>query len=127
MREVIEETWGWDDAWQRADFSKRLHACIVSVIEVDGRPMGSLWVESRRGTIHIVELQIVPTMQGKGIGTGVIRGLMQQAATQRSVLTLSIVPANRGAKRLYERLGFEVSGHEPPFIHMQYDARPPAA
>jgi ribosomal protein S18 acetylase RimI-like enzyme len=126
MRDVIEQTWGWDEEWQRDDFSKRLAACDVSVIEVNSQPAGSLWVESRPGAIHIVELQLLPTVQGQGIGTGVVQGLMQRAASQGASLTLSVVPANAGAKRLYERLGFVVCGHEPPFIHMRYDAGPSA-
>ena len=75
MRDVIEQTWGWDEEWQRGDFSRRLAACDVSIIDVDGQPVGSLWVEHRPGAIHIVELQLVPTVQGQGIGTGVVRGL----------------------------------------------------
>ena len=29
MRGVIERTWGWDEAWQRADFTKRFAECLV--------------------------------------------------------------------------------------------------
>ena len=126
MRDVIEQTWGWDEEWQRADFSTRLAACDVSVIEVNSERAGSLWIEYRSGAIHIVELQLLPNVQRQGIGTGVVQGLMQRAASQAASLTLSVVPANPGAKRLYERLGFVVCGHEPPFIHMRYDAGPSA-
>lgn len=31
------------------------------------------------------------------------------------------IPANPRAKRLYERLGFEVTAVEDPFIHMRRD------
>ena len=123
MRAVIEKTWGWDDAWQQADFSKRLSQCIVSIIEVDGRPAGSLWVESTADSIHIVELQIVPLLQGNGIGTAIIRTVIKQGADSGRAVTLSVVPANARAQRLYERLGFEVTAVEDPFIHMRRVAR----
>ena len=90
------------------------------------QPAGSLWVQSRLGAIHIVELQLLSTVQRQGIGTGVVQDLIQRAANLGASLTLSVVPANPDAKRLYERLGFEVCGHEPPFIHMRYEARPSA-
>ena len=40
MRDVIEQTWGWDDAWQRANFEERFADFAVSVIEADSRPVG---------------------------------------------------------------------------------------
>jgi len=30
MREVIEKTWGWDEAWQRNDFDRRFSEYVVS-------------------------------------------------------------------------------------------------
>jgi GNAT superfamily N-acetyltransferase len=79
---------------------------MFSVIEVNSQPAGSLWIQSRSMAIHIVELQVLPSVQRQGIGTGVVQGSMQRAASQAASLTLSVVPVNPGAKRLYERLGF---------------------
>ena len=45
MRDVIEQTWGWEDAWQRADFERRIKEYAVSVIEAGSRPVGGLWLE----------------------------------------------------------------------------------
>lgn len=119
MRAVIEETWGWDDIWQQADFSKRLSHCVVSIIEVDGQPAGSLWVESTTDSMHIEELQIIPRLQGKGLGTATIMKVIKESAGRGLPVTLSVVPANPRAKQLYERLGFEVTAVEDPFIHMR--------
>lgn len=127
MRDVIAQTWGWDEEWQRRDFATRLSVCAVSVVDVNGQPAGSVWVEYRPGAIHLVELQILPAMQGKGIGTAVIRDLIQEAARHGSALTLSVVHANARAARLYERLGFRAYQHESPFIHMRYQPDPSAA
>lgn len=126
MRDVIERTWGWDEGWQRGDFSRCWAVSDVSVIDVNGQVVGGLWVNFHAGAIHILELQLLPAVQGRGIGTGILQSLKQRAASQGISLTLCIVPANPRARRLYERLGFEVCGHEPPFIHMRYDPRPSA-
>jgi ribosomal protein S18 acetylase RimI-like enzyme len=120
MREVIEKTWGWDEAWQRVDFQRRFHQYVVSIIECDGRAAGGLLLEWTPHSLYIHEIQLLPEYQSKGIGTGVIGRLIEQAAARRLPVTLSVVPANRRAQHLYERLGFEVTAIEPPFIRMRY-------
>jgi len=123
MREVIERTWGWDDAWQRADFEKRFAAYTVSIIEAGSRSVGSLWLEQRPDSLYIHDLEIEPASQGRGIGTAVIEMVIEQGASRGLPIVLSVVPANPRAMRLYERLGFRVTCVEPPFIRMRHDAR----
>lgn len=123
MRDVIEQTWGWDDAWQRAEFEKRFDDCTVSIIEADSRPVGSLWLEQRPDSLYIHELQVASPHQGGGIGTAVIEMVIEQGASRGLPIALSVVPANLRARDLYERLGFRVTCIEPPFIRMRHDAR----
>ena len=123
MRDVIEQTWGWDEAWQRADFEKRFEVCAVSIIEAGARSVGSLWLEQRPDSLYIHELQVTPPQQGRGIGTAVIEMVIEQGASRGLPIVLSVVPANPRARDLYERLGFRVTCVEPPFIRMRHDAR----
>ncbi len=123
MRDVIEQTWGWDDAWQRADFERRFDAYTVSIIEAGSRSVGSLWLEQKPDSLYIHELQVAPQHQGRGIGTAVIEMVIEQGASRALPITLSVVPANPRARELYERLGFRVTCIEPPFIRMRHDAR----
>jgi ribosomal protein S18 acetylase RimI-like enzyme len=123
MRGVIERTWGWDDAWQLAEFEKRFEQYSVSVIEVESCAVGSLWLEQRSDSLYIHDLQVAPPQQGKGIGTAVIERVIEQGVSRGLPIALSVVPANPRARELYERLGFRVTGVEPPFIRMRHDAR----
>ena len=123
MREVIERTWGWDETWQRRDFDRRFEEYFVSIIEDDGRAAGGLLVESRPDSLYIHELQIMPEHQGRGLGTAVIRHVMSDAAARGLAVGLSVVAANPRARRLYERLGFHVTGFEAPFFRMRHDGR----
>ena len=120
MREVIEKTWGWDEAWQRYDFEKRFGQYAVSVIEADGRDAGSLWLESSPDLIYIADFQVLPALQGRGIGTSVLQGLIAQAATRRVPVELVVLRVNPRARRLYERLGFRVTEERNPFIRMRH-------
>ena len=123
MRDVIEQTWGWDDAGQRADFQKRFDMHTVSIIEAESRSVGSLWLEQKPDSLYIHELQVAPPQQGRGIGTAVIEMVIEQGASRGLPIALSVVPANPRARDLYERLGFRVTCVEPPFIRMRHDTR----
>jgi len=123
MRDLIEQTWGWDDAWQRDAFQKRFAAYTVSVIEDGSRSVGSLWLEQRPDSLSIHDLATEPASQGRGIGTAVIGMVIEQGAARGLPIVLSVVPANPRAMSLYERLGFRVTQVEPPFIRMRHDAR----
>ena len=123
MREVIERTWGWDEAWQRADFERRLREYVTWVVELEGCAAGGLCVEWRSDSLYIHELQLLPEYQGRGVGTAVIEHVVEAAVAQGLPVALSVVPANARAKRLYERLGFKTTAVEPPFVRMAWDAR----
>jgi ribosomal protein S18 acetylase RimI-like enzyme len=122
MRGVIERTWGWDEEWQRQDFDRRFRRYAVSVIERETGSVGGLLLHWTSTAVDIVELQILPEHQRKGIGTSVLERVIEDASREGLPVTLSVVPANAGAKRLYERIGFEVVGHDEPFIRMRRDA-----
>ncbi len=55
----------------------------------------------------ISQLQVVPALQGKGVGTEVIRRVIEQADRYSVPVTLCVLK-NNPAIRLYERLGFRV-------------------
>jgi len=76
-------------------------------------------LKSKPDSLYIVELQVLPELQGRGIGTAVVRKVIEQGANRGVPVTLSVVPANPRAKRLYERLGFEATDVENPFIRMR--------
>ena len=123
MRDVIEQTWGWDDAWQRADFQKRFDVYTVTIIEAESRCVGSLWLEQRPDSLYIHLLQVAAPQQGRGIGTAVIERVIEQGASCGLPIVLSVLLANPRVMGLYERLGFRVTQVEPPFIRMRHDTR----
>ena len=67
MRDVIEKTWGWDEAWQRKDFDRRFNEYLVSIIESEGQAAGGLMLEWKPDSLYIHEIQLLPQYQGRGV------------------------------------------------------------
>jgi ribosomal protein S18 acetylase RimI-like enzyme len=63
-----------------------------------------------------------PDHQNKGIGSGIIKSLLVEAAQQRIPVSLKVLKVNRSAQRLYERFGFSVEEEAEDYYLMR--ARP---
>lgn len=66
--------------------------------------------------IHINNLAIRPALRGQGIGTQLIRRVFDEAkrlGARRA--TLEVRRSNEAARRLYERVGFRVTGTRPNY------------
>ncbi|WP_417067103.1 GNAT family N-acetyltransferase [Niveibacterium terrae] len=72
-----------------------------------GNPVGLLKVVREAHQWELVQIQLAPSIQGKGFGTMLLQSLITEARLQNASLRLSVLKANP-AKHLYERLGFTV-------------------
>jgi ribosomal protein S18 acetylase RimI-like enzyme len=112
----------WDGATKRAFVEQQFHAQDVhyrrhypeatrDVIEVQGEPAGRLYVQRGPDEILIVDIALLPAFRGLGVGTLLVRGLMEEAAAAAARLAIHVERQNP-ARRLYERLGFEIAGDD---------------
>ena len=90
---------------QDAYYREHYHPATFDVIELDGEPVGRLYVARWEDEIRIVDISLVPEHRGRGIGTALIRALLDEAAAAGKRLSIHVEVHNR-ARRLYERLGF---------------------
>jgi ribosomal protein S18 acetylase RimI-like enzyme len=107
FREYVEAVWGWDPARQVAFFDEHFlpHAGWY-VIRVDGVDAGRLVVETREDSVYLADIELLPAFQGAGIGTAVIRSVLDRAARDGKPVVLRVLHVNTRARGLYERLGF---------------------
>lgn len=70
--------------------------------------------------IEIAELQLLPSAQGRGIGTRVMRRVMADAGARGVPVRLRVGRMNRGARALYERLGFRVVEETETHVRMEW-------
>lgn len=113
-RDVVVRQFGiWDEQRQDESFVQTLSDCEFRIVEVDGVPVGAIGVDERDDGVRLVELQILPTWQGKGLGSALLHDLMLDAKTKNKPIRLRVLRENR-ARSLYERNGFTViedAGH----------------
>jgi ribosomal protein S18 acetylase RimI-like enzyme len=122
MREYVEAVWGWDDRVQSAMFDDRFRPEAWLVVQVGGRDVGVLVVEERDQELYVARIEISPEWQGRGIGSAVIRSLMDEAAASGKELRLDVLHANGRARRLYERLGFDALAESKTRTSMRWTA-----
>lgn len=79
----------------------------AQIIEHRGSPAGVFKVTRDGGEWQLVQIQLAPELQGRGIGRALIGELTAEAQAAGASLTLRVLRANP-ARRLYERLGFRV-------------------
>jgi len=66
--------------------------------------------------IHINNVAVLPQYRGRGMGSAVLRHVLNEARQLGATrATLEVRASNEGARRLYERLGFHLAGVRPNY------------
>jgi GNAT superfamily N-acetyltransferase len=120
MREYIEGIWGWNEDWQEEYFRKKFNPFTRQVIQIDNRDAGVIVVERRQDEIYLGLIELLPEYQKRGIGTAIINRLKIDARRQGIPLALHVLRTNSPARRLYERLGFQVTAEEADRFRMAW-------
>jgi ribosomal protein S18 acetylase RimI-like enzyme len=113
MREVTGRVLAWDEARQRASFDSQFVPEEASIIRLDEEDIGWMQVAERDGEFFLKQFFIHPRFQRRGIGTRLLRNLIDRAERAAKTITLGVVKGNP-ARLLYERHGFRVT-HEDRF------------
>jgi GNAT superfamily N-acetyltransferase len=94
------------------------HKERAQVIEVNGHLVGVVDIEWRQDDLHLARIEVSPKMQNLGLGAEIIEGLIDLGASRERALALDVFDVNP-ARRLYERLGFELTGVSGRKVHMR--------
>ena len=93
-------------AAQFAHYATHYPTCERNIIERDGRPVGRLWVDEWRDQIRLVDIALMPECRGLGIGSTLLRQVLERGAAVGKAVTIHVEAFNP-ALGLYRRLGFE--------------------
>lgn len=116
-REAEMRMMGWDAAQQAAFLSMQFRAqqrayfsypdAEFLLIRRHGEPVGRLYLQHLAQMVRVVDISLLPTQCGQGLGGALLRDVLTMASAQRKTVELYVDRANR-ALALYQRLGFEL-------------------
>jgi len=109
---------GWDDNQKQAFIKMQFMARERSYPRVDdriillnGRPVGRMMVDRDDASILLRDIALLTEYRNAGIGSRLIQDLIKEATASGKPIHLHVVSTSP-AVRLYERLGFRLSGDE---------------
>ncbi|MGW3039390.1 GNAT family N-acetyltransferase [Kitasatospora sp. NPDC001159] len=124
MRADLERLGRWDPDRSRRRVRDAFSTRYTSVLLVEGAFAGSVTVRpDERGGRHLELFYLAPHLQGRGLGTAVLRHLLADADAAGEPVRLVVLQGS-AAQRLYERHGFTVVHEDPIDVLM---LREPAA
>lgn len=106
--------------WISDGFGKDEPESVLSIIELDGAPVGRFRVVRFEDRIFLGGIQIHPDFQNRGIGTQLIMELIEESQAVGKPLQLDVDRTNIRARRLYERLGLSQYGESEKDIHLAF-------
>jgi ribosomal-protein-alanine N-acetyltransferase len=98
----------WSLAMFVLELSKPSGICLAA--EDDDGLVGYLVCSRYADVWHLMNVAVEPDRRRAGIASGLIGRLFEQVGSGAR-LTLEVRTSNSGAIRMYERFGFETSGH----------------
>ncbi len=109
-------------AAQRWHYRTRIAHCLFAVIERRGVAVGRLYLAEGNAQFNIVDIALLPSMRGEGLGTAIIAAVCMAADKAGKSVGLFVDRDNR-AQRLYQRLGFAACRETAFHIEMERPAR----
>ena len=96
---------------QQQGYGEAFPDAMHFIIGLHQDAIGRLIVDFSRGTVHVVNIALIPTARGQGYGGAVIRAMQMAAEKIHAPVTLSVHHGNDAAWQLYRQLGFAVQEH----------------
>ncbi|MER5852336.1 GNAT family N-acetyltransferase [Streptomyces sp. NPDC002012] len=89
----------------------------TSVVVADGEFAGCVTLRSVEHGLWLENFYLSPTLQGRGIGTAVLRSLLARADEEGVTVRLDVLQGS-AARALYERHGFTEERQDPIDVYM---------
>jgi GNAT superfamily N-acetyltransferase len=131
-REQEIASFGWTetevDAFVRLQFEaqSRYYAdCFPgaehSVVLVDDDPAGRLLVHRSGTAVHIVDIALLPSFRGGGVGSELVQRLLDEADGLRAAVTCHVLVGNEAL--FWERLGFVPTEDKGAYLALERPCR----
>lgn len=125
LRADLERLGRYDEQRVRQRLRDGFTAAHSRVIEVGGAFAGCVALRPSAGALWLEHFYLAPHLQGRGIGAGVLRGLLEQCDRDGIPVRLNVLRGSP-ARRLYERQGFTLDTEDPVDVFMVREPAGPA-
>lgn len=112
MFDLFSRHWG---GWNPNAFREDFHAEDTTIVAISDRDVGFFSLRETDSELHLENIQLAPSVQGRGIGTAILERILQSNTSKPIQL---ITFTDNPAISLYKRLGFEVTEREQATVHM---------
>lgn len=79
----------------------------ANIILFNNEPIGLLKIDRSKDKIEVLQLQVEPSQQGKGLGKMILKEIIEEALSSHKSVVLSVLKTNK-AQNLYSSLGFVI-------------------
>ena len=110
MRDYVEITWGWNEAWQRTHFFSNYAPLRNAVIVRTRGPtadVGRISLTRHWRWIFLRDIELAAGERRHGVGTAILGAVIAMAQRSDRHVELNVLTCNP-ARHLYARLGFRV-------------------
>jgi len=127
--ELAMTQWTDDQKWtfvsqqfelQRLHYRTYYSDTAFDIIEHDGVPAGRLYLQEV-GQFRIIDIILTPEWRGKGVGTAILRALMETARARGKDIDIFVEKFNP-ALDWYRRLGFKEFDDTDVYLEMRWSA-----
>ncbi|TKJ21462.1 MAG: hypothetical protein CEE42_13810 [Promethearchaeota archaeon Loki_b31] len=120
LKEYIKETWGWVEIWQINYFLENFHPEDLKIISISGIDIGVLSVIEKEVELFLGLISILPEFQNQGIGSSLIRTILENGKLGNKNVKLQVLKVNLRAKTLYKKMGFKTTAENATHYFMEY-------
>ena len=119
----LAQTYGpLDRAGEHARFLATTKLETHQVVELESRPIGCVAARRTPDEVRLSRVFLLPEFQKRGIGTRLVDDVSARADAAGLPVRLRVLRVNP-ARRLYERVGFAVTGETDTHFLMERPAR----
>lgn len=122
MRPDLERLGRYDEHRVRQRLRDSFAPQYTSVIVASGTFAGSVALRPAEDCFWLEHFYLAPEFQGQGLGSAVLRTLLQQTDTTGFVVRLNVLQGSP-ARALYERHGFTLESEDPVDVFMVREPR----
>jgi len=90
------------------------------VVLVDDEPAGRLYLDDDGTSMQLLDLTLIPRFRGHGIGSGIVRGVCEQATTSGRRLVVRVERADATGTGLWS--GFSLMATDDLADHLEWPA-----